>query len=58
MTSAARAAADVARNRTRRHTEAEVRAGRADAIEQAHDAWVVGDEPFVCYEFESRSADT
>jgi hypothetical protein len=32
--------------------------GEAYIIEPGHDAWVDGDEPFVGYEFESRSADT
>jgi hypothetical protein len=26
-------------------------------IEPGHDAWVVGDERFVCFEFEARSAE-
>jgi hypothetical protein len=26
-------------------------------IAPGHDAWVVGDEPFVAYEFESKSAE-
>ena len=39
-------------------SELEVGPGRAYAIEPGHDAWVVGDEPFVCYEFESKSAET
>jgi hypothetical protein len=38
-------------------TEAEVVAGDAYVIEPGHDAWVVGDEPFVALEFESRSAE-
>jgi quercetin dioxygenase-like cupin family protein len=38
-------------------TEAEVGAGEAYVIEPGHDAWVVGDEPFVALEFESRSAE-
>jgi hypothetical protein len=33
-------------------------AGSAYVIEPGHDAWVVGDEPFVGYEFESSSAST
>jgi hypothetical protein len=32
--------------------------GDAYLIEPGHDAWVVGDEPFVGYEFETRSAET
>ena len=38
-------------------TELEFGAGNAYTIEPGHDAWVVGDETFVGYEFESRSAD-
>jgi hypothetical protein len=38
-------------------TEGEVGAGDAYVIEPGHDAWVVGDEPFVGVEFESRSAE-
>ncbi len=34
-------------------TEVELAAGDAYVIEPGHDAWVVGDEPFVGYEFES-----
>src|SRR5204862_419904 len=37
-------------------TEVELGAGDAYVIEPGHDAWVVGDEPFVGYEFESRAA--
>jgi hypothetical protein len=32
--------------------------GTAYVIEPGHDAWVVGDEAFVAYEFESKSAET
>jgi hypothetical protein len=39
-------------------TELEFGAGNAYVIEPGHDAWVAGDEPFVGYEFESRSAET
>jgi hypothetical protein len=39
-------------------TEMELGPGDAYVIEPGHDAWVVGDEAFVGYEFESRSADT
>jgi hypothetical protein len=39
-------------------TEVELGAGEAYVIEPGHDAWVVGDEAFVGYEFESSSADT
>jgi len=38
-------------------TEAEVGPGEAYVIEPGHDAWVVGDEPFVGLEFESKSAE-
>jgi cell division septal protein FtsQ len=30
---------------------------RAYVIESGHDAWVIGDEPFVGFEFESTSAE-
>jgi hypothetical protein len=39
-------------------TEAEVGPAQAYVIEPGHDAWVVGDEAFVGYEFESRTAQT
>jgi hypothetical protein len=39
-------------------TEIEVVAGNAYRIEPGHDAWVVGDEDFVAYEFESTTAAT
>jgi hypothetical protein len=38
-------------------TEGEVGPGEAYVIEPGHDAWVVGDERFVGFEFESRSAE-
>jgi hypothetical protein len=38
-------------------TEADVGPGTAYVTEPGHDAWVVGDEPVVAYEFESRSAE-
>jgi quercetin dioxygenase-like cupin family protein len=38
-------------------TETDLRAGEAYVIEPGHDAWVVGEERFVAYEFESRSAE-
>src|SRR5213594_4316042 len=38
-------------------TEQEIEAGQAYLIEPGHEAWVVGDEPFVGYEFDSRAAD-
>jgi hypothetical protein len=39
-------------------TEADIRAGDAYRLEPGHDAWVVGNEPFVALEFESKTADT
>ena len=36
---------------------AEVGPGEAYVIEPGHDAWVVGDERFVGFEFESRAAE-
>jgi mannose-6-phosphate isomerase-like protein (cupin superfamily) len=38
-------------------TEVEIGPGEAYVIEPGHDAWVVGDEQFVGFEFESRSAE-
>ena len=38
-------------------TEVEIGAGDAYVIEPGHDAWVVGDERFVGFEFEQRSAE-
>jgi hypothetical protein len=38
-------------------TELEIGAGEAYVIEPGHEAWVVGDEGFVGFEFESRSAE-
>jgi hypothetical protein len=38
-------------------TEAEVGPGDVYVIEPGHDAWVVGDETFVGFEFESPSAE-
>jgi hypothetical protein len=35
----------------------EVGPGETYVIEPGHDAWVIGNEPFVAYEFESRSAE-
>lgn len=37
-------------------TETDLAPGDAYVIEPGHDAWVVGDEAFVGYEFESKSA--
>jgi hypothetical protein len=39
-------------------TEVDVEPGNAYLIEPGHDAWVVGDEPFVGYEFDSGTAGT
>jgi hypothetical protein len=39
-------------------TEFEVGPGDAYLIEPGHDAWVQGNEAFVGYEFESKTADT
>ena len=39
-------------------TDQELSPGDAYVIEPGHDAWVVGDEPFVGYEFESKSAES
>ena len=38
-------------------TEQDISAGHAYVIEPGHDAWVVGDEPAVGYEFDSRAAE-
>lgn len=38
-------------------TEQEIGPGHAYVIEAGHDAWVVGDEPVVGFEFESRAAE-
>ena len=42
------------------HGEDSMELGPGDTyvIEPGHDAWVVGDESFVGYEFDSRAADT
>lgn len=37
-------------------SEAEVGSGDVYVVEPGHDAWVVGDEPFVGFEFESKTA--
>ena len=37
-------------------TEADISPGEAYVIEPGHDAWVVGDEPFQAYEFDSKTA--
>ena len=38
-------------------SEADIDSGKPYVIEPGHDAWVVGDEPFVAFEFESRAAE-
>ena len=38
-------------------TEQEIRPGQAYVIEPGHDAWVVGDEPVMGFEFESQTAE-
>ena len=38
-------------------TELDIGPGDAYVIEPGHDAWVLGDDPFVGYEFESRAAE-
>ena len=39
-------------------TESDVPAGTAYVIEPGHDAWVVGNEPVVAFEFDSTTAQT
>ena len=39
-------------------TELEIVPGDAYVIEPGHDAWVVGDETVVGYEFDSKAAET
>ena len=39
-------------------TEAEIGPGDAYVIEPGHDAWVVGSDAFVGYEFDSKAAET
>jgi len=38
-------------------TEVDLGPGEAYVIEPGHDAWVVGEEPCVAFEFESRAAE-
>jgi uncharacterized cupin superfamily protein len=38
-------------------SEQDIGAGSAYVIEPGHDAWVVGDEAVVGYEFDSRTAE-
>ena len=39
-------------------SEMDLEPGVAYVIEPGHDAWVTGDEPFVGYEFDSKTAQT
>lgn len=39
-------------------TEVDIESGDAYVIEPGHDAWVVGDEPVVGYEFDTGAAST
>src|SRR3954447_12752999 len=39
-------------------TEVDIRPGDAHLIEPGHDAWVVGNDAFTGYEFESTTAET
>jgi hypothetical protein len=39
-------------------TSAEIGAGDAYVIEPGHEAWVVGSEPWIGYEFDSQAAQT
>jgi hypothetical protein len=39
-------------------TEADAGPGDAYLIAPGHDAWVVGDDPVVAFEFESKTAET
>jgi hypothetical protein len=39
-------------------SELDLRPGDAYRLEPGHDAWVLGDEPFVALEFESKTAET
>jgi len=39
-------------------TEVQVGPGDAYVIEPDHDAWVIGSEPYVAYEFDSSAAET
>jgi hypothetical protein len=39
-------------------SEVDVDPGAAYEIKPGHDAWVVGDEPFVAYEFDATAAET
>ena len=39
-------------------TESDLGPGDAYVIEPGHDAWVSGSEPFVCFEFDTKAADS
>jgi hypothetical protein len=39
-------------------TEADISAGETYRLEPGHDAWVLGDQPFVALEFETKTAET
>jgi hypothetical protein len=39
-------------------TEAEIGPGDAYLVEPGHDGWVVGDEPYVAIEFDSKTVET
>lgn len=39
-------------------TEVDIGPGDAYVVEPGHDAWVLGSEPFVAYEFEAKTAET
>jgi hypothetical protein len=43
--------------RTPDKTKVEIGPGDAYVIQPGHDAWVIGDERFVGFEFESRAAE-
>src|ERR1700745_3882222 len=38
-------------------SERDIRSGQAYVIEPGHDAWVVGDEPVVGFEFDAKAAE-
>jgi hypothetical protein len=39
-------------------TEADAEPGNAYIIDPGHEAWVVGDQPFVAYEFEAKTVES
>jgi hypothetical protein len=51
------AVANTLNNRPRKPRLEDTAAGDAYVIEPGHDAWVVGNEPFIAYEFESSTAE-